>query len=86
MVITPEKAKEMTADERNKIRVLEKSIDAALREGRLTFDSSLFSQRVRNEIVKMYENAGWSVRHVSDQRDGDYFQFSERGNQPYWDR
>jgi hypothetical protein len=87
MVITPKEAKELSAEEKANVKNLEIRIDKALQEQRLTFAINHFpSSKVREQIIRLYRGAGWNVEYISDQRDGDYLQFSENQNQPYWDR
>lgn len=85
MTITPEQAKQMTAKERAAIRELEKDIDISIREyfgrGERRAIYSLrnsVSGRIRNEIKRMYGRYGWRVQYQSDQRDGDWLEFTPK--------
>lgn len=37
----------------------------------------------RKDLLKKYENAGWNVKYQSDQRDGDFFEFTIRKTRTY---
>jgi hypothetical protein len=55
----------------------EKSIDAHLRSGGRTYSVSGMKYEIIQEIIEKYKNAGWKVKSVLDQRDGDFLQFVE---------
>lgn len=95
MTITPKQAGEFTSEEKRTLRNLETNIDRTLREGfknsfnRVTYswlnysgqyDSGVaVTGKVTTEIIRMYRKAGWNVKYESDQRDGDYLEFTPRG-------
>ncbi len=63
---------------RKAVAKAEKIIDKELSaRGTNTFDVNLFDNDkiVLEEIVSLYKLAGWKVRIVHDQRDGDYLKF-----------
>lgn len=39
-------------------------------------DNYEIRRKVITEIVRIYQEQGWSVKHESDQRDGSWFSFS----------
>jgi hypothetical protein len=86
MTITPEKAKELTQNERKQICQLEKQIDATLtesfheRKDGIIVDLDCTSPRIIDELIRMYDGAGWNVQEKSDQRDGDYLVFQAKKN------
>ncbi len=92
MVVSAEKIlKKVTTEEKQKISKLEKEIDRVLESefvsGRgsvcYTIPENLFiaiSSPVISTIKKMYQEAGWKVTYVSDQRDGDYLHFVPAGS------
>jgi len=84
MVLTPQQAKKMQErKEAPAMRALEKAIDKALTEGNFTFaiEQGDYYGRggvdydVAQVVMKKYRDAGWNVKYVSDQRDGDYLDF-----------
>lgn len=85
MAITPRQAKSLTDDQRQALRRLEVKIDDILQaeywgEGKVTinFESiglSTISERVKDALIALYKEAGWSVTYHSDQRDGLWFEF-----------
>ena len=78
MAVTPKQTRELTNEEKNIVKTLEKRIDEGLMQRRYTFDAKLFpSINVREKVIQIYEKAGWKVKYESDQREGDYLQFSE---------
>jgi len=84
MTITPEQAIRMTEDEKTTMGQLEREIDKTLRKDfqrgnslNCTIPSST-PIRVREEITRRYEEAGWNVQYHSHQLDGDYIEFSQR--------
>lgn len=85
MAVTPQQTRELTREEKNLVKTLEKRIDEGLMQRRYTFDVPV-SAKVREKIIDIYEKAGWQVKYESDQREGDYLQFSELNNQSYWDK
>lgn len=84
MTITPQQAMKLNDGNRKEIRELEETIDKVLSEEFGKDRSSVFVNtkyldgRVRTEIKRMYGEAGWNVRFHSDQRDGDYAEFSPK--------
>ena len=42
----------------------------------------------RESLIGKYRSAGWNVKYTSDQRDGDFYQFSKKSNQSHdnWHR
>ncbi len=66
----------VTADQKEDVRRLEEQIDKDIEERYgpsqiITVDLKTYpSGRVRREIIKKYEGAGWSIKFESSQRDG----------------
>lgn len=54
-----------------------KEIDDMLCSGERSYSVSLAPRQLHAKIIEEYTAAGWHVRIVPDQRDGDYFSFSE---------
>jgi len=91
MTITPEEARKMTEAEKAAIGQLERAIDKALREqfqdcpySAVTYSlpsrrDNEVTGRVRKEIIRMYEEAGWNVKYDSSQFDGEWLQFTPKG-------
>ena len=71
-------------DERPRIRRAERLIDEALTErynglNTVAIDATLFHgirAPALNKLLDAYRHAGWTVQYQSDQRDGDFYQFS----------
>jgi hypothetical protein len=85
MVLTPKQANAQAKPGGQTIKNLEKRIDKALVEGiqrgsdSITLDASIFPNRIAMKAIReLYENVGWTVKYQSDQRDGDYLQFSRK--------
>ena len=80
MVITPEQVrKEFNREQKAQLAKLEQEIDKALVEGKTTIGLfAALNVRVKDEIVSKYQNAGWEVKYVADQRDGQYLFFEEQ--------
>ena len=82
MTITPQEAMKLQESDREEIAELERKIDESLRNrfegGSVAINFRYSTRRVREEIERMYGAAGWNVEYVSDQRDGDFFQFSPK--------
>jgi hypothetical protein len=83
MISKGEAAKKNSEIHAHRIAAAEKVIDRALSEdytpGRdVNIAGSLLNldYHQRENLMTKYRRAGWSVRHISDQRDGDYFSFS----------
>ncbi|MDI6738350.1 MAG: hypothetical protein QME12_07615 [Nanoarchaeota archaeon] len=84
MAIGPKEAKALTARDETEVKRLEEKIDAILLEGGRTFAVELLlNEKVKRQIIDIYTGNGWRVTYHSDQRDGDYLQFSER--EPLYD-
>lgn len=75
MAITPEEAKKLTREEKSDVRRLELKIDKALKTGVRCLDLSFPSEKVKEEIIRLYKEKGWPVEYECDQRDGNYLDF-----------
>jgi len=86
MTITPQEAKKLNGEDRAEIQALEKKIDVALAKdfvrhsNRVCITLNYSSQKVRKEIERLYGEAGWDVKYASDQRDGDFFEFTSKSS------
>ena len=86
MVVKPnELANLVTKEEKEVIKRLEKRIDDYLTKefrgtGSLAFgiNEDFRNLRIptREKLLDKYKQAGWNVKEISDQRDGDYIEFS----------
>ena len=94
MVIGPDELlKRITEDEAGKIEQLEKKIDDSLRasyEGNnsVVLDYDIFRDIRKctvDALLSKYRQAGWSVNYISDQRDGDYYEFKRKEKGTYRD-
>jgi len=95
-MITPQDAaKENDRIHADELAAAEKAVDRALAQsfstGRpVTIAGSTIKldYHLRKKLIERYERAGWEVKHHSDQRDGDYYEFSARptGGIAYLDR
>ena len=56
---------------------LELKIDNHLKGGHTTYDLHGIDYEIIQIIKEKYKNAEWKVKHVFDQRDGDYLEFKE---------
>lgn len=72
MVVTPQKAKELDEDDREKITKLEKFIDLEILNRKKHSSDSNFSIRIEvgyhsdkvvNEVERMYSEAGWRINY-----------------------
>lgn len=79
MAITPEQANGLLPNHKAAADAWEMEIDARIQEVYSRDSSTYISvgaqghhRKVREEIQRRYEAAGWSVRFTSDQREGDY--------------
>jgi hypothetical protein len=77
MPITPSEAREKERGRWNPdiARWISK-IDEGLGDGGRKFSTRLQSPLVVDEIIRVYQHVGWKVERVSDQRDGDYLEFT----------
>ncbi|MCK4823372.1 hypothetical protein KA005_46900 [bacterium] len=86
MVVKPEDLEKLTDEDKRTVKVLEKKIDAELKESDSEQSRYLVvldfwpSARVMRIIEKMYKNAGWGkVDFISSQRDGqDYVELFKK--------
>ena len=85
MVVTPQQAARLTAEESKRLKELEAKIDEAIHTGyrqenpNLCLDARLFGgygTRVYAQLKRTYEQAGWTLKYESDQRDGDFVRLS----------
>ena len=87
MAITPEQASKLNEMDRESVRKLEEDIDKEILdnfpgyERKVTYVTGCISVKVREEIERIYNGAGWRVTYQSDQRDGDYLEFRPPGEQ-----
>jgi hypothetical protein len=64
---------------RDDLKEFEKSVDAGLIKGHRAFaPSSKVPRELLTELMIRYRNNGWIVREVNDQRDGNYYHFTEK--------
>ena len=79
MVITPEQVRKVfDKEQRAQLAKLEQEIDKALVKGETTIGLfAALNVRVKDEIINKYQNAGWEVKYVTDQRD-QYLLFDEQ--------
>lgn len=83
MTITPEQAKErFNRHIKAELGKLEKKIDNVLMRDFPNYGGMVaiigivdIDYRIIQEVKKMYENLGWVVKYVSDQREGDFLEF-----------
>lgn len=85
MVLNPKDVDDKARPDKATIESLEKKIDGLLienrRAGRRTIEVSvsLFPDKASVDAIRqLYGQNGWSVTYHSDQRDGDYYVFSEK--------
>ncbi len=88
MAITPTQAKRQATPDEQTLKNLEKRIDEtlvrALRSGTTpTYDTEGMDVATRTALARRYQTAGWDVRHINDQHDGNYLTFKEQ--QEYYD-
>lgn len=78
MVVSKSDLKKPTNKDKRAIKRDEEILDEGLRSGGRTFNITLFSSKgyAYQELLSKYEKSGWKVKYVSDQRDGDYLEFS----------
>jgi hypothetical protein len=88
MAITPDEASRMTEAEATLADDLEDLIDQHLRakyeaKGKIYYHlPPQVSLRVRQEVMRRYEAAGWRVTYECDQRDGDNLGFTPKPAEP----
>lgn len=77
MAITPAEAAKMTDGERAALEHCEAAIDAGIRNSAVYSDTNLHvsvsegvTYRMRDELTRRYEAAGWVVKWHDDQREG----------------
>ncbi len=81
MVISPQEANYKAKSKEN-IKSLEQRIDKALIDSlknkeSMNFSADLFPDEItRKTIIDKYRDAGWNVKYITDQRDGNYLEFS----------
>jgi len=82
MVIMPNQREELTEEEKRQVKTLETAIDEILIQGMKDEKRYMsysypkeITPRVINYVQEMYKKAGWKIRSVADQRDGDYLEF-----------
>ena len=80
MVVNPKDLmKKLTTQDTQEVELLESKIDSFLQKEfngvAAYFPLPDWNHRVKNEIVKKYDAAGWNIRTHCDQRDGDYLIF-----------
>lgn len=86
MTITPEQAMKLNEDDRAEVGALEKTIDQTIssrfnqRDRRVCVDTGYVGNKALQEIKQMYNEAGWNVKYQSDQRDGDFLEFTPKRN------
>jgi hypothetical protein len=98
MVVKPRELINLITDEEKPvIKRLEKRIDDCLTKdfrgtGSLAFgmneDFKSLRPPTKEKLLDKYRQAGWNVKEISDQRDGDYVEFSYNSReerQDYWD-
>ena len=94
MVIGPEELKQrIRQSEQQAYEAVEQKIDKSLEErfdgiGSVTFGSDTFKGIRRfalDDLFDKYRKAGWSVREMHDQRDGNYVQFTYQNRQDHYD-
>ena len=85
MAITSEEARKRTPDRVAYLKSLEEEIDYALEhsfgEGRskmLMARPAGFDDDALRELRKIYGKAGWNIKYVYSQRDGDYLKFTAK--------
>jgi hypothetical protein len=84
MAFTPEGVRNFIADEiTTEVSAAEERIDKMLvaseRIGRLrTYGVKGMSETIRKSVIKLYEDHGWDIKIVPDQRDGDYMIFTPK--------
>jgi hypothetical protein len=85
MAIGPKELLEkVVRDEEPRLRRVEQRIDEALATGydgrsSVAIDASLFEgirKPALDKLITAYRQAGWTVEYQSDQREGDFYQFS----------
>ncbi|MFH1063536.1 MAG: hypothetical protein V1729_00480 [Candidatus Woesearchaeota archaeon] len=86
MVVNPKTLLEtVTAKEKVTLKRLEEQIDEFLKERfddrnsaafGVTSECTSLRHQVYKSLLDKYRTAGWNVKEVYDQRDGDYIQFS----------
>lgn len=84
MVVRPSDVRELNDEDKEAVKEIEKKLDAALLSNdsktEIFISMEVIGQqkdKVINEVMRMYMNAGWDVRRDSD-RDGSYLKFMER--------
>lgn len=58
------------------LQVIEHDLDLALIKGTRNISISRVPFYLRQVVKERYERAGWKIKCVYDQRDGDYWEFS----------
>ena len=79
MVITPKQVKETPGmQDRAQFKELEQAIDGALRDGNMVVTVvGGVNPRVKDRVLQRYQEAGWQVQYVADQR-ANVFYFQEQ--------
>lgn len=80
MPISPDEAEtKQMAKEQYDFEFCCKQIDEMLADGGRTYSCDELSGFLADMLIRAYENVGWTVDRVTDQRDGDYLNFSRKG-------
>jgi hypothetical protein len=89
MPITPEQARALTIADLTHLKAIEEEFDKDTeresKNGRVTIVVTIAARRISDklsrELVRRYKAAGWTAtyRRVSDQRDGDFYEFTFAG-------
>ncbi|GAF88156.1 unnamed protein product [marine sediment metagenome] len=86
MVVRPEEVLgKLMTDELVEIDQLEPALDLALGKfdgTKMTIGARMLgnSKRVKDVMLEKYREAGWKIQYQFDQRDGDFYYFSEQGS------
>ena len=75
MITKAEVTARLSVSEELMFKMWEQQIDVALQEGK-TWVSFTGTARVREQLMKAYEKAGWTVTYHDDQREGATLTFS----------
>ena len=80
MVLTPKQAIERPGrQDKAEFAQLEKAIDNALHEGNMTVTVvGGLNPRVKERVLRLYQEAGWQVQFTSDQKGVNCFYFQEQ--------
>ncbi|MDP2628956.1 MAG: hypothetical protein Q8P15_03605 [Nanoarchaeota archaeon] len=91
MVVKPSDLEKLTEEEQKILTEAENEIDENLQRNYkplLRDDVCInlprniyFGDRVFNEIIRIYQKAGWKIKYESDQRDGNYMRFAPQNKE-----